>query len=146
MPATDPLALQPQIAQRLAAVEAAFNDELHSDLPVINELVEHVARYRGKMLRPVLAILCGQAVGKLEDAHTVIATVVEMVHMATLVHDDVLDEADLRRRGVTVNRLRGNEAAVHARRLPHQPQLSPLQQPEQPVRGPGDFPHHQSGL
>ncbi|HEX8322336.1 MAG TPA: polyprenyl synthetase family protein [Tepidisphaeraceae bacterium] len=100
------------LTARLAAVEARFNDELHSDLAVVNELAGHVARYRGKMLRPMLTLLCGQAVGELSDAHTTVATVVEMVHMATLVHDDVLDEADLRRRGVTVNRLRGNEAAV----------------------------------
>jgi octaprenyl-diphosphate synthase len=46
------------------------------------------------------------------DAHTVVATVAEMVHMATLVHDDVLDEAELRRKGATINHLRGNEAAV----------------------------------
>ncbi|MDB5324831.1 MAG: Polyprenyl synthetase [Phycisphaerales bacterium] len=112
MQASDTLVMNAPMAARLAAVEAAFNDELHSDLPVVNELSQHVARYRGKMLRPMLTLLCGQAVGTLSDAHTTIATVVEMVHMATLVHDDVLDEADLRRRGVTVNRLHGNEAAV----------------------------------
>ena len=52
------------------------------------------------------------ALGELTDAHRVVATVVEMVHMATLVHDDVLDEAELRRKGATINHLRGNEAAV----------------------------------
>ncbi len=64
------------------------------------------------MLRPMLVLLSGQASGKLTDAHVTIATVVEMVHMATLVHDDVLDEAELRRKGATINHLRGNEAAV----------------------------------
>jgi octaprenyl-diphosphate synthase len=64
------------------------------------------------MLRPCLVLLTGKACGELRDAHTVIATVVEMVHMATLVHDDVLDEAELRRKGATINHLRGNEAAV----------------------------------
>ena len=112
MPAGDTLALTETIQARLAAVETAFAEELHSDLPIVNELTKHVSQYRGKMLRPMLALLCGRAVGELNDKHTTIATVVEMVHMATLVHDDVLDEADLRRRGVTVNRLRGNEAAV----------------------------------
>lgn len=112
MPATGTPAVTETMAKQLAAVEAAFTAELHSDLQVVNELCDHVAHYRGKMLRPMLALLCGQAVGTLSDAHITIATVVEMVHMATLVHDDVLDEADLRRRGVTVNRLRGNEAAV----------------------------------
>jgi octaprenyl-diphosphate synthase len=60
----------------------------------------------------MLVLLTGKACGELADAHTVLATVVEMVHMATLVHDDVLDEAELRRKGATINHLRGNEAAV----------------------------------
>src|SRR5258705_4306989 len=67
------------------------------------------------MLRPCLVLLSGRAAGgeaALTDAHVTIATVVEMVHMATLVHDDVLDEAELRRKGATINHLRGNEAAV----------------------------------
>jgi octaprenyl-diphosphate synthase len=56
--------------------------------------------------------LTGKACGKLTPSHITIATVVEMVHMATLVHDDVLDEAELRRKGATINHLRGNESAV----------------------------------
>src|SRR6478736_2025604 len=100
------------IAPQLAAVEKRFLVELSSDLPCVNTLVKHVSRFRGKMLRPTLVLLAGKACGELSDAHTVIATVVEMVHMATLVHDDVLDEAELRRKGATINHLRGNEAAV----------------------------------
>jgi octaprenyl-diphosphate synthase len=64
------------------------------------------------MLRPTLLLLAGKAAGELNAAHVTLATVVEMVHMATLVHDDVLDEAELRRKGATINHLRGNEAAV----------------------------------
>jgi octaprenyl-diphosphate synthase len=67
------------------------------------------------MLRPCLVLLAGRACNpdvELTDAHVTLATVVEMVHMATLVHDDVLDEAELRRKGATINHLRGNEAAV----------------------------------
>src|SRR6202042_2831389 len=77
-------------------------------------LIKHVSRFRGKMLRPMLVLLAGKSCGsrELTDAHVTIATVVEMVHMATLVHDDVLDEAELRRKGATINHLRGNEAAV----------------------------------
>ena len=81
----------------------------------MNTLVKHVSRFRGKMLRPCLVLLTARAVApakKLEEAHVKLATVVEMVHMATLVHDDVLDEAELRRKGATINHLRGNEAAV----------------------------------
>ncbi len=100
------------IAPQLEAVERLFHHELNSDLPCVNVLVKHVSRFRGKMLRPCLVLLSGKACGALGDAHVTIATVVEMVHMATLVHDDVLDEAELRRKGATINHLRGNEAAV----------------------------------
>src|SRR5438477_1093331 len=100
------------IEKELSAVERLFNEELASDLACVNALVKHVGRFRGKMLRPTLVLLSGKACGELTDAHTVLATVVEMVHMATLVHDDVLDEAELRRKGATINHLRGNEAAV----------------------------------
>jgi len=100
------------ITPHLAEVESLFHDELHSDLPSINELVEHVSKFRGKMLRPMLVLLCGRAVGTIGCDHITLATVVEMVHMATLVHDDVLDEARMRRRGATINHLKGNEAAV----------------------------------
>jgi octaprenyl-diphosphate synthase len=100
------------IEPELQAVEKYFIAELKSEISCVNTLVKHVNRFRGKMLRPTLVLLTGKACGKISDAHTVIATVVEMVHMATLVHDDVLDEAELRRKGATINHLRGNEAAV----------------------------------
>ena len=68
--------------------------------------------FSGKQLRPTLLLLCARAAGKVADAHYTLATVVEMVHMSTLVHDDVLDEAEMRRKGATLNHLKGNEAAV----------------------------------
>jgi octaprenyl-diphosphate synthase len=64
------------------------------------------------MLRPTLVLLTGAACGELSDAHTVIATVVEMVHMATLVHDDVLDGARVRRKVATVNAVWGTKTSV----------------------------------
>lgn len=100
------------IQPHLADVERRFESELRSDLACVNTLVRHVSRFRGKMLRPMLVLLAGRAVGEVSEAHVTLATVVEMVHMATLVHDDVLDEAELRRKGATINHLRGNEAAV----------------------------------
>jgi octaprenyl-diphosphate synthase len=100
------------IAKDLEKVCQVFDDELFSDLPLINDLCAHVRQYRGKQLRPGLVLLSGKACGKTTDEHLTIAAVVEMVHMATLVHDDVLDDADLRRRCPTINRLEGNEAAV----------------------------------
>jgi octaprenyl-diphosphate synthase len=108
-------ALTECIAPQLAAVETRFHEELVSSLPCVNSLVKHVSRFRGKMLRPTLLLMVGKATApdrELSDAHVTLATVVEMVHMATLVHDDVLDDAELRRKGATINHLRGNEAAV----------------------------------
>jgi octaprenyl-diphosphate synthase len=100
------------IAKDLEKVCQIFDDELFSELPAVNDLCAHVRQYRGKLLRPALLLLSGKACGKTTDEHLTLAAVVEMVHMATLVHDDVLDEADLRRRCPTINRLEGNEAAV----------------------------------
>lgn len=100
------------ITADLQRVCQVFDDELFSELPVVNELIEHVRQYRGKLLRPALVLLTGRACGTQTDEHITLAAVVEMVHMATLVHDDVLDEADMRRRSPTINMLRGNEAAI----------------------------------
>ncbi|MEM6333345.1 MAG: polyprenyl synthetase family protein [Planctomycetota bacterium] len=104
-----------RMAEELSRVESRFRAELYSDLDCVNELVSYVERYRGKMLRPTLVIVAGLAAKPDEDVAEplrIVATVVEMVHMATLVHDDILDEADVRRRGHTVNHLSGNEVAV----------------------------------
>ncbi len=117
--AQTPPSLRQTIEDHLTQVEACFAAELVSDLACVNALVTHIERYRGKMLRPMLVLLPGLAgagdagpVGAVGRDHQVIATVVEMVHMATLVHDDILDEAQVRRRGATINRLSGNETAV----------------------------------
>jgi octaprenyl-diphosphate synthase len=112
MPSAALASIADLVAPQLAEVEEFFHRELRSELTCVNGLVRHVSRFRGKMLRPTLVLLSGRCAGELGPEHVVIATVVEMVHMATLVHDDVLDEAELRRRGATINHLRGNEAAV----------------------------------
>lgn len=111
------LVVQSFVADRIIEVESRFETQLASDLPPVGALCAHIERYRGKMLRPTLVLLCGLATradGALEvgQDHITLAAVTEMVHMATLVHDDVLDGADMRRRGLTVNKLHGNEAAV----------------------------------
>ncbi len=96
----------------LDRVVELFDAELRCDQPFVNKLTEQVRKYRGKLLRPRLLLMSGRATGDLCQEHIVLAAVVEMVHMATLVHDDVLDDATVRRRGTTINRLIGNEGAV----------------------------------
>ncbi|MCA9302754.1 MAG: polyprenyl synthetase family protein [Phycisphaerales bacterium] len=112
----DLIELQGRIADSLVEVERVFGEQLASDLLPVDAMCAHVERYRGKMLRPTLVMLCGAVAdpdGEFGSrAHVIAGAVCEMVHMATLVHDDVLDEAEIRRRGKTLNELRGNEAAV----------------------------------
>lgn len=108
--------LRARLDADLQQVRALFADELVSDLACVNELAEHAQRYHGKMLRPMLVLATAMAIEPdaetTDRKHLVAAAVVEMVHMATLVHDDVLDDAEMRRQGATINHLRGNEAAV----------------------------------
>lgn len=108
--------LRQRIDDDLVRVRRLFARELGSDLPCVNELVEHTQRYHGKMLRPMLVLVTAMAVepdpATTDEKHLAAAAVVEMVHMATLVHDDILDEARMRRGGATLNHLRGNESAV----------------------------------
>ncbi|MHC4696560.1 MAG: polyprenyl synthetase family protein, partial [Planctomycetota bacterium] len=110
---TLPLAdLYSPIRDELGLVERIFDEELASEVPFVNDLCDRVRSYRGKMLRPALLLLSGRAAGSLSRTHATLGAVVEMVHVATLVHDDVLDEADERRGRASVNAVSGNVAAV----------------------------------
>ncbi|MEX0676198.1 MAG: polyprenyl synthetase family protein [Pirellulales bacterium] len=100
------------IAAELAAAEDLLRSELVSDDPFVDSLVKHAFRLGGKRLRPALVLLAAKASGKIVRDHVVLAAVVEMIHTATLVHDDILDEADLRRHRETINSKSGNEASV----------------------------------
>ena len=103
---------QSLVAAAIQEVIAAFDAEVRSELPFVNTLLDQVRGYRGKLLRPRLLLLTAEAAGRIGREHIILGAVVEMVHMATLVHDDVLDEADVRRCRRTVNRTVGNEGAV----------------------------------
>lgn len=109
---TDLIELYAPIADRLTQVGRVFDDELSAEDPFVRELCAHIGRFRGKMVRPALVLLAADACGRVTPDHLTLAAVVEMVHIATLVHDDVLDESEMRRRVPTINCLRGNEAAV----------------------------------
>jgi octaprenyl-diphosphate synthase len=106
------LNLYAPIESELARAERIFHDELGSRFPFVQQLVDHGADFQGKRLRPALVLLSGRACGPLSEAHAVLAAVVEMIHTATLVHDDVLDDAVIRRHAATVNAEWGNESAV----------------------------------
>jgi len=107
----------------LAHAVRVFDAELVSEQPFVNQLCETVRSYRGKMLRPALLLLSARATGECNEKHHTLAAVVEMVHMATLVHDDVLDEADQRRQHPTIASRAGNTAAVLLGVLPYKPRV-----------------------
>jgi len=101
------------IAAELAEVEHRLKAELRSDYPFVDELVRYGCLLGGKRLRPALLLLTAKAIGNhVTHDHLTLATVVEMIHTATLVHDDVLDEAQIRRHLATVNARWDNEASV----------------------------------
>ncbi len=100
------------IARDLEEVERILRQSLQSDRPGVDQLLAHLAHYRGKRLRPALVLLVARACGKVTPAHHLLAAAVEMIHTATLVHDDVLDHASVRRHVPTVNALAGNQASI----------------------------------
>ena len=91
------------LGEELDEIGGIFESQLEGEHDIINQICRHVESYRGKMLRPSLVLLSALASGveQMSASHRIIAAVVEMIHMATLVHDDVLDEADTRRGGRT---------------------------------------------
>jgi octaprenyl-diphosphate synthase len=100
------------IAAELAQVEARYRAELTSDDPYIRNLLDYIEDYSGKKLRPALLLLAGKACGRITQDHITLGAVAEMLHTATLVHDDILDDALLRRKRASINALAGNEVSV----------------------------------
>jgi octaprenyl-diphosphate synthase len=100
------------IAADLGEVERILARVLRSRYAGVTEVVQHVRHYRGKRLRPALLLLAGSACGRLTPAHHTLGAVVEMIHTATLVHDDILDGATVRRHVHTVNARWGEQTSV----------------------------------
>ena len=100
------------IVRDLEIVERILRQTLSSSQPGVARLIDHLAHYRGKRLRPALLLLTAKACGDITPAHHTLAAVVEMIHTATLVHDDVLDDATVRRHASTINAGWGNQASI----------------------------------
>ena len=100
------------IADDLGAVEAKLTEQTASEYTFVDMAVQHVVEGGGKRLRPILVVLSAKVCGyEGSDAHT-LAAVVELIHVASLVHDDVLDEAAIRRGRETLQTKWGNKVAV----------------------------------
>lgn len=104
-----PMAL---VARDLEEVERIYQATLEPFRARFGPMIQHLDHYRGKRLRPMLVLLAGYGVGHVRREHHILGAVVEMIHTATLVHDDVLDAADTRRHTATINALWGNHASI----------------------------------
>jgi len=100
------------IAADMAAVDQVIRSRLRSDVVLVNQVGEYIISSGGKRLRPALVILSAQAFGYQGSQHYDLAAVVEFIHTATLLHDDVVDESALRRGRETANAMFGNAASV----------------------------------
>ena len=102
------------ICDQLNKVRDLINEQLTSPARTgdINVLLEHISSRSGKMIRPGLVLLAGRCCGKITDNHIRVAAIVEIIHNATLLHDDVIDEGKQRSGLPTINSLWGNESAV----------------------------------
>jgi len=100
------------IGEDLVNVELQFRKDLESDVPLIRKVGEYVLSSGGKRVRPALLLLAARLCGYQGDKAVPLASVVEFIHTATLLHDDVVDSANLRRGLASANTLWGNEASV----------------------------------
>ena len=100
------------IAADTQAVNLVIRRELHSDVPLVNQIADYIISAGGKRIRPTLVLLFANAWGYRGTDHHALAAVVEFIHTATLLHDDVVDESSLRRGRKTANALFGNAASV----------------------------------
>ncbi|MFA6921767.1 MAG: octaprenyl diphosphate synthase [Gallionella sp.] len=100
------------LAADMTCVDQVIRKRLHSEVLLVNQVGEYIVSSGGKRLRPALVILSAHAFGYQGEHHYDLAAVVEFIHTATLLHDDVVDESDLRRGRQTANALFGNAASV----------------------------------
>ena len=105
-------ALPPRIQPLLAKIEQQLHSEVDAFLPELRPAVRSVLEAGGKRLRPLLALLAGEATGAIRDEHYLLGTTLEIFHSATLVHDDILDGAEFRRMLPTAKAVLGSEASL----------------------------------
>ncbi|MFA0440151.1 octaprenyl diphosphate synthase [Vibrio sp. 10N.286.49.C2] len=105
-------AIQSLTASDMVKVNETIQAQLNSEVSLINQLGFYIVNSGGKRIRPLLAILSAKALGYEGQAHTTAAAFIEFIHTATLLHDDVVDESDMRRGKATANAAFGNAASV----------------------------------
>lgn len=93
-------------------VDAVIRQSLSSQVPLINQISEYIIHSGGKRLRPALVLMSGDLAGSVSASHHQLAAIIEFIHTATLLHDDVVDASELRRGKTTANHVYGNPASV----------------------------------
>ena len=101
-----------EISDDLVLYNKYLYDSLNSKVGLINKVLKYVIKFKGKQFRPMLCILCSKLKGNSNDMTFLSASTVEMLHVATLLHDDVVDESYLRRGWPTINKIWGNKLAI----------------------------------
>lgn len=104
--------IQQLSSANIAHVNQLISEQLSSDVALINQLGFYIINSGGKRIRPLIAVLAAQAINVYDPKITKLAAIIEFIHTATLLHDDVVDESDLRRGEKTANALFGNAASV----------------------------------
>lgn len=115
LPLLDPVSLgdlQEPVLGRLDRVELEMRRLIEDDFPLISEVNQHLLRMRGKMFRPTLVLLADEATGEPSPRGETLAAVIELIHLATLVHDDAVDHSALRRGMPTINALFSHQVSV----------------------------------
>ena len=105
-------AIRELIADDLRATDLLILDRLQSDVVLINQIGHYIINSGGKRLRPMIVLLAARALGYQGDKHVNLAAIIEFIHTATLLHDDVVDGSDMRRSNETANAVWGNAASV----------------------------------
>ncbi|MET3116965.1 octaprenyl-diphosphate synthase [Undibacterium sp. GrIS 1.8] len=106
------ISITESIATDMAAVNQVIRNKLHSEVPLVNQIAEYIINAGGKRIRPVLVLLVANAHQYRGTQHHELAAIIEFIHTATLLHDDVVDESSLRRGRKTANAMFGNAASV----------------------------------
>lgn len=100
------------IEKEMAGFEAYFNKTMRSEIPLLNIILNYILRRKGKQMRPLLVFLTAKLNGTIGESTYVAATFIELLHTASLVHDDVVDDADERRGALSINALWNSKIAV----------------------------------
>lgn len=105
-------AIQDLVAEDMQAVDRLIEQRLHSEVALVNRVAQYIVKSGGKRLRPLLVLLSAHIFGYKGKEHIDLAAIIEFIHTATLLHDDVVDASDLRRGQDTANTVWGNDASV----------------------------------